>query len=155
MSNVDNTEVEPHNATEPKMFDEAYVKELRQEAASYRVRAKEVEEQFNAFKREQGNAKIEHTAKQLGVIDSSVIPTLLGDTMESIVNGEVDAEEAISALLESKPYLKQGSVGKPSAPAENTSKSQLFTREEVSKMTPEEVNSNWHIIEKQLQDKSI
>lgn len=31
-------------APEPKMFDEAYVKELRNEAASYRVKAKELEQ---------------------------------------------------------------------------------------------------------------
>lgn len=147
---------------QPRSFDESYVKELRQEAASYRVRAKEIQEEYESFKSQvqekekEGLVKqVETLAKDMGMVDSSVVVPLLGDSLTAIQNGEMDMQEAITSLLQDKPYLKHGKVGKPSSPAENTSKSQLYTREQVANMSTDEINKNWHIIEKQLQDKSI
>lgn len=145
-----------------KTFSEEYVKELRAEAASYRVKAREVEQEFNEFKQgvsqqkqEQSVKDIEAIANELGMVDPSVSVTLLGDKIEQIANGELDTKEALTSLLDDKPYLKRGPVGRPSNPVENTSKSQMFTREQIAKMSPAEVNSNWDIIQEQLSNQNI
>lgn len=154
--NVDGT------VEQTKTFSEDYVKELRAEAAGYRVKAKEIEQAFGEFKetvtnkqKEQSQKDIQTLAEELGMVDPSISVTLLGDKMEQIQSGELDTREALQSLLDDKPYLKRGSVGRPSNPVENTSKSQMFTREQIAKMSSAEINSNWDVIQEQLASKNI
>lgn len=146
---------------QPKTFSEDYVKELRAEAASYRVKAKEIQEEYTTFQQEieqKQKQSLENevltTAESLGMVDPSIAPTLLGDKMDEIHNG-ADPKEVLESLLSEKPYLKQGTVGKPSSPSENTSKVRLFSKEELRRMSPSEVNRNWEQIQQQLSDGSI
>lgn len=157
MSNDTSGDVE-----QTRTFDEAYVKELRQEAASYRVSLREKEQELETFKGEvqaqqqEGVLKnLEAYAEELGMVDPSMIKTLLGEQMEGIMSGDVDAKEAVSQYLEQKPYLKQGTVGKPSNPASNESRTTLFSREEISRMSPDEINNNWEMIQEQLKTNTI
>jgi hypothetical protein len=157
MSNTDSGNVE-----QTRTFDEAYVKELRQEAASYRVQLRAKEEEFDSYKgeittkqKESVSKSISDYATELGMVDPSIVNTLLGDRIEGIMSGDVDAREAVQQLLSDKPYLKQGTVGKPSSPSSNDSRTRLFSKEEISRMSPDEINGNWEMIQEQLKSKTI
>lgn len=153
-----NQEVVEQQPDTGKTFSEDYVRELRQEAASYRVKAKEVETQFNELrsqleerdkssKREQA----ESLASSLGMVDPTILNSLLGDDLYSD-----DLEDKINNLLEEKPYLKgKPSVGRASNPVSNESKPQLFTREQLQGMSQEDINRNWETISLQLQNQTI
>lgn len=67
----------------------------------------------------------------------------------------IGLEEQLKALKESDPYLfgdakpKVGSETNP--PADNNDPVKTFTKEDIEKMTPEEINKNWEYISQSME----
>ena len=187
-------------SNEPKTFDEAYVKQLRDEAASHRVKAKEFEDKLKALEAqskefpakllkalglepdpnkawekqveeaktaaqaatEKANqrlirAEVKVLAKDLGIVDPDAAFALADLSKVQVaedgtVSGVMDALEA---LVKAKPYLVgkagQGGVGSGSNPGAGAGGAQTFTREQIKRMTPDEINANWATIQKQME----
>lgn len=144
---------------ETKTFDEAYVKDLRSEAANYRVKAKELESaleaektKYTSFANKLLEKEIQFAAKSLNVVDPQTVSQLLDKTSFSMdEEGNFQGvEDAVKALVESKPFLKGGPIGKPSNPSNGNGQPKVFTRQEVDRMSEAEINANWKEISDQM-----
>jgi hypothetical protein len=157
-----------------KTYDEAYVKKLRDEAASRRTRERELEARLKELEskdlsaqekaeRERDaavaeaaaattkaqaallKAEVTATAARLGAVDVDVVRTLVAADITFNDDGDpVGVEEAVTALLETKPYLKgqAGGTGTGSgAGAGNghANRGSGLTLEKLKTMTPAEV----------------
>jgi hypothetical protein len=138
---------------ETKTFDEEYVKDLRNEAASYRVKLRETEEYLTKLKEEWEQEKAQATEKEIlyaakaaGVVDPQTVTKLMDK--ESIAEHGIDA--ALNQLLQDKPFLKGGSVGKASNPADGNGQPRIFSRDEVDSMSQEDIKQNWDAIQEQM-----
>ena len=87
-------EEEPTEADDPKVFDEDYVKDLREENKRYRLRAKQVDELSHRLHRElvKADGRLQ---------DASDL-----DFDEAHLEDDEALKAAIDSLLESKPHLK-------------------------------------------------
>jgi len=138
---------------ETKTFDENYVKDLRNEAASYRVKLRDTEESLNKLKEEWEQERAQATEKEIlyaakaaGVVDPQTVMKLVDK--EAIAEHGVDG--ALSQLLQDKPFLKGGSVGKASNPADGNGQPHIFSRDEVDTMSQEDIKKNWDAIQEQM-----
>ncbi|AUS07419.1 hypothetical protein C1X05_00130 [Laceyella sacchari] len=120
--------------SESKVFNEEYVKSLRAESAKYRTKAKEIKDQFEAFRQnvvsqlgispdgdfeQQINqwkekvqqsllkAEVKSIAAELGIVDADAAFTLMSrEGVEIGEDGSVKGvREALDALAQEKPYL--------------------------------------------------
>ncbi len=66
-------------------------------------------------------------------------------------------DDQLKALQQSDPYLfgDSGKVGGGTNPANASNQTQVFTREQIRKMTPEEIDANWTAIMKQMAEGGI
>lgn len=153
------TQTQSEEATEAKTFDEAYVKQLRGESASYRVKLRESEEKLSTYESQLEsqresllNRQVELAAKAAGAVDPQTITKLID--REALEKDELGfyqgVDEHIQQLVTDKPYLKQGSVGKSSNPVGGNGSAKIFTRQELDSMSTEEINANWEDIEEQM-----
>lgn len=104
----------PENpASEPKTFGEGYVKELRQEAADSRVKAKENEEQMTAFRDAYREAVLKDECREL-----LVEPLAWSDdfTGEDGMPDRAKIKEAAEALALEKPHLARIATPIPLGP---------------------------------------
>lgn len=142
-----------------KTFDEEYVKELRQEAAKYRTQLRETEskleemsQMYSQRESELLDKEIILAAKSAGAVDPQTVLKLLD--RESLTKDEsglvINLDEVVRATLDDKPFLKGGSVGKPSNPVGGNGQPRTFTREDLDSMTQDEINENWSEIEVQM-----
>lgn len=145
--------------TEAKTFDEEYVKDLRNEAANYRIKLREREQELEQFKqKEQGQerklleSEILAKAKEAGAVDPHTVAQLVDlDSIEKDDEGNfVGVDEKVTGLIEEKPFLKGGTVGKASNPADGNGQPQIFTRAQVDQMSVDEINANWETIQEQM-----
>lgn len=137
-----------------KTFSEDYVKELRAEAAQYRVKLRETETQFEEYKNGVSAKEAENTtkdilqyAKDAGAVDPHTVLQLLDK--DSLNAEDADIKSLVQGVLEAKPFLKGGKVGQSSNPANNAN-TKVFTRAEVDKMSADQVNANWNDIQEQM-----
>lgn len=143
---------------ETKTFDEEYVKELRQEAANYRVRLREKEQelenlqhQFSEKDNKVLSKELEYAAKAAGAVDPQTVARLVDtEQVEKDEEGNfTNIDSLVQSLVEEKPFLKGGDVGRASNPGDN-GQPKIFSRAEVDQMTPEEINANWSEIQDQM-----
>lgn len=99
-------------------------------------------------------AQLERQARAAGVVDEDAVVRLLDMAALKIGDDGVvqNADKAIDALVQAKPWLKPTATAPPSAgvtnpPAGNRT---TLTRDEVRKMTPEQINANWPMVEAAL-----
>jgi len=66
-------------------------------------------------------------------------------------------DDQLKELQKSDPYLfgDSGKVGGGTNPANASNQIQVFTREQIQKMTPEEIDTNWAAIMKQMAEGGI
>lgn len=66
-------------------------------------------------------------------------------------------DDQLKTLKETDPYLfgEPGKVGGGTNPANASNQIQVFTREQIKKMTPEEIDANWTAIMKQMAEGGI
>lgn len=130
-----------------KMAEEYQKLKEAQMSETEKLQAKlaEYERQLLEKEREAAEARLE--SLKLRILDEMGLPKawasrIFGTTEEEI---RQDAEE-LKKLL--------GTPGKPvgggTNPVNTGNQSQVFTREQLKKMTPEEINANWDAIMKQL-----
>lgn len=144
----------PNN--EQKSFSEDYVKELRNESASYRHKAKDAESKLaevmsklEAMNNTRLQREVEYHSKALNVVDPQAVSKLLDMSKFNPDNDFEGLNEAIKTLVEEKPYLR-AEIGKPSNPATGNGLPSALTKEQVKKMSPEEINANWESIQDSL-----
>lgn len=115
------------------------------ETEKLQAKLAEYERQLLEKEREAAEARLE--SLKLKVLDEMGLPKawasrIFGTTEEEI---KQDAEE-LKKLL--------GTPGKPvgggTNPANSGNQAQVFTREQIKKMTPDEINANWEAIMKQM-----
>lgn len=140
---------------EKKTFDEDYVKELRAEAAKYRTQLREAEtklESFSSREKALTEKEIIAAAKAAGAVDPQTLLKLI-DT-DSLVKGEdgsiTNLDEVVNNTLTEKPFLKGGTTGRPSNPANHEGQPRTFTKADLEKMSQSEINENWAEIETQM-----
>lgn len=138
---VDQASTDDKNTpTTEKTYDEAYVKQLRQEAAGYRTklstferqeeerrqatlsetqkateRAENAEKALSAAQERNARLAIEYKAQVKGAVDAQAVTALL-DRSTFDVNDDAALDKAIDDLLTAKSYLKAAQEAKPQAP---------------------------------------
>lgn len=127
-----------------KTFDEKYVKELREEAAKYRTQLREKEQELNQLKQQATQQSLEQAARAKGAVDPRTVAQLVDPSTVT------DPDSAVDQLLKERPFLAGGDVGRPSNPP-GSEQIQSFTRSDIERMTPEQINENWETIAKQLE----
>lgn len=179
-SQADNSKDSSQSGQEPKTFDEAYVKQLRQEAAGHRKRATDAEAELQKIK----DAQLSETerAKKEAADAQAKAQKLEADYKAAIVRAEiavlgtglkiVDADAAyrlidqaaiqfddqgkptnVKALLDQLVKDKPYLVaqGGPTTPPNNPGRSgTTLTKEQIEKMTPAQINANWDEVQKVL-----
>lgn len=150
----ENPENQEHNTTQK--FDESYVKELRQEAANYRTKLRDAESQLEQlqqekqqFEEEMLNRDIEMAAKEAGVVDPQTAAKLI-DKDSAKEGGRENIQQQLNQLVQEKPFLKGGDIGRPSNPGDN-GQPKMYSRQEIEQMSPEEINADWENISEQMQ----
>lgn len=140
--------------SEEKTFSEDYVKELRSESANYRVKLREAESKLEQLEQERQKSResllekeISFAAKELGAVDPQTIAKLINK--EDIAEDMSNVSELVKGLVDEKPFLKGGDIGRASNPADSNP-IKIFTRQEVDRMSPDEVNANWDSIQEQM-----
>jgi hypothetical protein len=166
-------------AGEQKTYDEAYVQQLRREAAENRVKRSEAEKKLKEFedaqlseaekaKKEASEAKAQLEQMQ-GQLRERTIRAEIGALAAKLKLADVDAafqlmnrsavefddegraknvEALLTSLVKDKPFLvSQTGV---TTSTTNPPRAQTFTREQIEKMTPQEINANWAEIQKVL-----
>lgn len=153
---------------DPKTFDEAYVKQLRQEAAQWRKEAQDAKAKVQTFEQQQmseaerlqaqakeaqeaaqrartelqqarAEVAVARAAASLGV-DPRKLAKLV--TVEFDADGQpVNVDQAAAAVLNEWPELKTPAAV-PGATNPGRSPRKL-TLEDIKKMSPEEINSRW------------
>jgi hypothetical protein len=154
---------------DPKVFDEAYVKELRTEAAKYRKEAQDAKAKITAFEQEKMSEaeKLQATAKaaqdaanaarselqqaraQVAIAQAAATHGVNPAKLAKLVTVEFDAdgqpvgvEAAVAAVLNEWPELKPAAAA-PTPGATNPQRTAKLTLEQVKKMTPAEINARW------------
>lgn len=84
---------------EPRSFDEAYVKQLRDEAAGYRTKAKDLESELGTYK------SLEGEIRQLRVENELTRRGLSIETQFISYDGKGSAAEAVDKFLEKYPQF--------------------------------------------------
>lgn len=162
-----NTATPGTNGQEPKVFDEAYVKQLRTEAAQWRKEAQEAKSKVQTFEQErmseaerlqaqtkaaQETAAAAQTKLQQALADAAISrvaakegidPELLSKlvTVELDDTGApVGLEAAVVAVLNKYPQLKPAAAVPG---ATNPSRERKLTIADIQKMTPEQINARW------------
>lgn len=151
---------EENNATEnQKTFDESYVKDLRSEAANYRVQLREAQEKIASYEQQKESQQKESLTKELlfaakeaGAVDPETVSKLVDIDSLEVEDGDYTTaiQNSVNSLLESKPFLKGGSLGKPSNPAGGNGQPTIFTKEVLDTMSADEINANWADIQEQM-----
>jgi len=95
---VETPEVAPIEDSEPQVFTAEYVKELRQEAAAHRVKAKRIDE---------ANQRLLQSIVQIDgrLINADDLPLTENMLDESGLADATKVQEAIHELVKAKPYL--------------------------------------------------
>lgn len=162
-----NTPPAKDGGQEPKVFDEAYVKQLRTEAAQWRKEAQDAKSKVQTFEQERmseaerlqaqtkaaqeaaatasqrlqqalADAAISRAAAAQGV-DPELLSKLVTVELDD-TGAPVGLEAAVAAVLNKYPQLK------PTAPvpgATNPSRERKLTIADIQKMTPEQINARW------------
>lgn len=132
---------------ESKTFSEDYVKELRKESANYRTKLREAETQVESFSQREKDLRtkeFELAAKSAGAVDPQTLLKLVD--MES----EGNPDEIVQQLLQEKPFLKGGSIGKPTNPVGGNGEPKIYSRQDLDGMSQEEIKRNWGEIQSQM-----
>lgn len=100
--------------------------------------------QFEAVQNELTGIKTESIKSK--ILDEVGLPKELATRLNGSTEAEMkaDAEELKKMLGVTK------QIGTPTNPANSTNLAKTFTKAEISKMTPDEINSNWNVIQEQM-----
>jgi hypothetical protein len=166
---VNNTAPAKADGQEPKVFDEAYVKQLRAEAAKYRKEAQEAAAKVSAFEQQQMSEaeKLQATTKaaqdaanaarselqaaraQVAIAQAAATHGVNPAKLARLVTVEFDAdgqpvgvEAAVAAVLNEWPELKPAAAA-PTPGATNPPRAAKLTLDQIKKMTPAEINERW------------
>lgn len=164
----------PAGGGKQEVFGADYVKQLREEAAQYRRRMKELETKVSSFEQAQmteteklkaqaetaqAQAKAAHEALlkargqaaiSLAAVKHQVEPELLARLVEVQFdeNGEpAGVDAAVEQVLTKYPNLRAGSVGMAST---NPQRKPALTLEDVKRMAPDEINRRWDEVQQAL-----
>jgi hypothetical protein len=152
----------PQNPTQTFSLD--YVKDLREEIAKYRTRATQVEKDFKTAESELQRLKSEVETNRLRwaasqaatkVADVDVALSLLDKTkIQYDEAGNVaNLDDLLKDLIAAKPFLAGVQTPSPTNPTNPPREGAKFTREQIAKMTPDEINANWDEVQAVLAGK--
>lgn len=161
------------DAGAPKVFDETYVKKLREEAASWRTKAQAAEGKVTEFEKaqmteaerlkaeaetvkqqlEQARVEARQARAKAAIAQHAVAAGLDVGLAEKLIDVQFDdggqptgIEAAIADLLGKHPHLKAGFGGG----ATNPQRQSGLTVEEIKRMTPDQVQARWKEVEAAL-----
>jgi hypothetical protein len=128
--------------------EEADKSELQKARELAETRAKQIEELMTNQKRLATQSAIFDKANKLGIVDPDAAYRLIDqDAIEYDESGRpTNAEALLVAMLKDRPYLTGSSSS-----AMNPGRVRKFSREEIERMTPAEINKNWDAIKDSLE----
>jgi hypothetical protein len=166
---------EPKDEGRQETFDAAYVKQLRDEAASWRRKVKDLEGKVAGFEQEkmteaerakalaeaaQAEAKAAQEALRKARADAAISREAAkhqvdADLLGKLITPEFDddgnptgIDAAINDLLTKHPYLKAG--GPVSLASMNPQRKSALTMADIAKMSEAEINARWTEVEAAL-----
>lgn len=173
-----NTEAEAQEATTPtetqqeqvETFDSEYVKKLRKENASYRTKAKQLEEAAEKARVEAERSKLDEVErlkaekadaeKAAAEARAEALRTrhlvalagkVAGDPEDALLIAEraglvTDEGVDVDALLKAKPFLAPTTPGSAPIDAPRGRAGRTYSDEELKRMSPQEINQHWDAI---------
>lgn len=170
-----NTEAEAQEATTPtepqqeqvETFDREYVEKLRKENASYRTKAKQLEEAAEKARVEAERSKLDEVErlkaeksdaeKAAAEARAEALRTrhlvalagkVAGDPEDALLIAEraglvTDEGVDVEALLKAKPYLAPTTPGSAPIDAPRGRAGRTYSDEDLKRMSPDEINQHW------------
>jgi flagellar biosynthesis GTPase FlhF len=169
-------------AGDPKTYDEAYVQQLRREAAENRVKRSEAEKKLKEFEdaqlseAEKARKEASEAKAQLEQMQSQLkertIRAEVGALAAKLRLADVDAayqlmnrggvefdeqgapkniEALLTSLVKDKPFLVSQSGVTTSTT--NPPRATALTKEQIARMSPDEINSRWDEVQRVLAEK--
>lgn len=160
----------------PETFDRDYVEKLRREAAGYRTQLKDAQDRLKSFEdadlserqklqkqlddlkkqQEAANDALRQERARLAIVKAAARHGLPASLAERLVDVEYDDEgnpkdvdAAVKKLAAEYPQLVAGSGGgSPTNPA--SGKKTTLTRDDIQKMTADEINARWDEVKEVL-----
>ena len=128
--------------------EQAEMTELQKAQAANAELEKRLEQAANAQKELAVQSSIASLSAKLGIVDADAASRLLDKgAIEFDANGmPTNTEALLNDLLKAKPYLAGAGTS-----AMNPGRARKFSREEIEKMTPAEINKNWDAIKDSLE----
>lgn len=128
--------------------EQAEMTELQKAQAANAELEKRLEQAAAAQKALAMQSDIVALSAKLGIVDADAAYRLLDKgAIEFDANGKpTNTEALLNDLLKAKPYLAGGGTS-----AMNPGRARKFSREEIEKMTPAEINKNWDAIKESLE----
>jgi len=128
--------------------DKTELQKAQEQLAEYQKR----EQVWAQEKRAQAlQIAVQGAATKLGIVDPDVALALIQSSIEYDDAGQPkDVEKALNDLLAQKPYLKgTPSSGSPTNPPRGSSTT--LTKEDIAKMSPEQINARWDEVSQVLE----
>lgn len=122
-------------------------------------RAAQLEAELEAERQDRRAAinryEVQLAASKLGIIDPEAAVKLLDwDSLDYADDGSPkNLEAALKALLKARPWLAgatPGATGNPTNPARNGGAGAPLTKDDIARMSPEEINRRWPEIQASL-----
>ena len=128
--------------------EQAEMTELQKAQAANAELEKRLEQAAAAQKALAMQSDIVALSAKLGIVDADAAYRLLDKgAIEFDANGKpTNTEALLNDLLKAKPYLAGAGTS-----AMNPGRARKFSREEIEKMTPAEINKNWDAIKDSLE----
>lgn len=102
-------------------------------------------------------AEVKAAAVALNIVDPDAAYALMDKDLVEIDEGGTikDVNKALTALIADKPYLvrekEKQPIGGGSRPAPTDTPTKVYTKAELERMSPDEINKHWGDISEQLQ----
>ena len=140
----------------------ALVKAARERQASEQTEAQRMQAQLAEYqKKEQSWAAekraqalqiaVQAAAQKAGIVDAEVALALIRGQIEFDAEGAPQGvEAALTELVKSKPYLRAGAGNSANPTNPGRQGGSKLTREQIARMTPEQINANWSAVQAAL-----
>lgn len=140
----------------------ALVKAAKERQASEQTEAQKLQAQLEAAQKREGTLAaqlreqalqmaVQAAAQKVGIVDAEVALALVrGQITFDDKGAPQGVEAALTELVKSKPYLRAGAGNSVNPTNPGRQGGSKLTREQIARMTPEQINANWSAVQAAL-----
>jgi len=148
LEKVDELKALVQSAREQADKQKSETQKLQEKLAEYEKK----EASWAQQRREQAlQIAVQAAAQKVGIVDAEVALALVrGQITFDDKGAPVEVEKAVSELAQAKPYLRAGAGNSVNPTNPGRQGGSKLTREQIARMTPEQINANWSAVQAAL-----